>query len=170
MRILVCYFSGTGNTEKIAKSIQEGLEGQEVDLLKIKDVDPAKIGDYDLVVLGSGIYGGMVSKNITAMMKQITEFPPKVAFFNTHSSPMSYSKKAYKRIIKKFETEGSKVVGNFECIGENIGVPKEVQENMLSNLPPEEQERQRKRLEEIKGRPNAKDLEDAKEFAKSIIE
>ena len=169
MKILVCYFSGTGNTEKVAKSIQEGLEGQEVDFLKIKDVDPAKIGEYELVVLGSGIYGGSVSKNITTMIKKITEFPPKVAFFNTHSSPMSYTGKAYKRIIKKFETGGAKVVGNFECIGENIGVPKEVQEKMMSNLPPEEQEKAKKRMEEIKGRPNTEDLEKAKEFGANLI-
>ena len=169
MKILVCYFSGTGNTEKVAKSIQEGLEGQEVDLLKIKDVDLAKIGEYDLVVLGSGIYGGMVSKNILTMMKKITEFPPKVAFFNTHSSPMSYSGKAFKRIIKKFETGGAKVIGNFECIGENLGVPKEKQEEMLSYLPPEEQEKAKKRMEVIKGRPNAEDLEKAKMFGTNLI-
>ena len=169
MKILVCYFSGTGNTKKVAHSIIEGLQGQDVDLLKIKDVDPAKIGEYDLIVLGSGIYGGMVSKNIFTMMKKITEFPPKAAFFNTHSSPMSYTVKAFKRIIKKFETGGAKVVGNFECIGENLGISKEKQEEMLSYLPPEEQEKAKKRIEEIEGRPNAEDLEKAKEFGTNLI-
>ena len=169
MKILVCYFSGTGNTEKVAKSIQEGLEGQDIELLKVKDVDLAKIGDYDLVVLGSGIYGGSVSKNINNMMRKITKFPSKVAFFNTHSSPMSYSGKAFKRIIKKFQAGGSEVVGNFECIGENLGIPKEKQVEMWSNLPPNKQEKAKLRIEEISGRPNAEDLENAKKFGKTLI-
>ncbi len=169
MKVIVAYFSGTGNTEKVAKSIQEGLEGQDVDLLKIKDVDPEKLGDYELLVLGSGIYGGSVNKTVANLIKKAVKMPPKVAFFNTHSSPMSYSGKAFKRIVKKIETAGAKVVGNFECIGENIGVPKEKQEQMFSMLPPEEQEAAKKRIEAIKGRPNAEDLQKAKEFAKTLL-
>ena len=38
MKILICYFSNTGNTEKVTKSIVEGL-GEEVKLLKIEDRD-----------------------------------------------------------------------------------------------------------------------------------
>ena len=30
MKILICYFSQTGNIEKVAKSMQEGFAGQEI--------------------------------------------------------------------------------------------------------------------------------------------
>ena len=38
MKILVAYISATGNTEKVAKAIKEGITGQEVDLLDINGV------------------------------------------------------------------------------------------------------------------------------------
>ncbi|MHA1455425.1 MAG: flavodoxin family protein [Promethearchaeota archaeon] len=79
MKIMVCYFSNTGNTEKIARSIAEGLEGEDVELLKIEDGDPSNLKNYDLVVLGSGIYGGKLNKKVIDFMKNVSEYPPKFA-------------------------------------------------------------------------------------------
>ncbi|MCJ7651570.1 MAG: flavodoxin domain-containing protein [Candidatus Lokiarchaeota archaeon] len=53
MKILVTYYSDTGNTEKIAVAIKNGLEEQEVDLIPVKEVDPTSLNSYDLVFLGS---------------------------------------------------------------------------------------------------------------------
>ncbi|MHA1256481.1 MAG: flavodoxin family protein [Promethearchaeota archaeon] len=52
MKILVTWYSGTGNTEKIAKAINEGITGHDVDLLPVNDVDPTSLNSYDLVFLG----------------------------------------------------------------------------------------------------------------------
>jgi len=48
MKILVCYFSNTGNTEKVAKSIVEGLEDEDVEILRIEDADPQNLKNYHL--------------------------------------------------------------------------------------------------------------------------
>lgn len=168
MKILVCYFSNTGNTEKVAKSIAEGLEDQDVETLKVQDADPSKLKNYDLVVLGSGIYAGKLSNKITNFMKEVTEYPPKFAFFNTHQSATAYQK-AFKRIRGKLEESGSEVIGEFDCIGENLGIPKETVLGMLAKLPPEERKRQEKKIEQTVGHPDAQDLENAKAFGKSLI-
>ena len=84
MKILVCYFSNTGNTEKVAQKIAEGLESETVELRKIEDAEPSILKNYDLVVLGSGIYGGKLNKKVIDFMKGVTEYPPKFAFFNTN--------------------------------------------------------------------------------------
>ena len=123
MKILVCYFSNTGNTEKVAKSIAEGLEGEDLELLKIEDADPSKLKNYDLVVLGSGIYAGKLHKKVTDFMKKVTEYPPKFAFFNTHQSPTAYQK-AFRRIKKTLEEHNSKVIGEFDCVSANLGIPR----------------------------------------------
>jgi flavodoxin len=168
MKILVCYFSNTGNTEKVAKSIAEGLEGEDIKLLKIEDADPLSLKNYDLVVLGSGIYAGKLHVKVTDFMKMVNEYPPKFAFFNTHQSPTAYQK-AYRRIRKTLEDNNSQVIGEFDCIGENLGMPKETILGMLAKLPPEERKRQEARIEKTVGRPNAEDLENAKVFGKSLI-
>ncbi|MHA1191061.1 MAG: flavodoxin family protein [Promethearchaeota archaeon] len=168
MKIMVCYFSNTGNTEKIAKSIVEGLEGEDVELLKIEDGDPSTLKNYDLVVLGSGIYGGKLNKKVIDFMKNVSEYPPKFAFFNTHQSATSYQK-AFKRIRSKLEENESKVIGEFDCIGENLGMPKETVLGMLEKLPPEEKKRQEAILAKTVGHPDAQDLESAKVFGKSLI-
>ena len=168
MKILVSYFSNTGNTEKIAKSIVKGLETETVELLKIEDADPSTLKNYDLVVLGSGIYAGKLNKKVIDFMKQVTEYPPKFAFFNTHQSATSYQK-AFKRIRSKLEENESKVIGEFDCVGENIGMPKETILGMLEKLPPEEKKRQEAILAKTEGHPDVQDLENAKAFGKSLI-
>ena len=168
MKILVCYFSNTGNTEKIAKSISEGLEGEDVELLKIEDVDPLSLKNYDLVVLGSGIYAGKLHKKVTDFIKKVSEYPKNFAFFNTHQSPTAYQK-AFKRIAESIEENNSKVIGEFDCISENLGIPKETTLKMLEKLPIEERKKQEEYLDKTKGRPNAQDLANAKAFGKSLI-
>jgi flavodoxin len=168
VKILVCYFSNTGNTEKVAKSIAEGLEDEEVELLKIEEADSTTLKNYDLVVVGSGIYGGKLHKKVADFMKNVIEYPPKFAFFNTHQSATSYQR-AFKRIRGKLEDSGSQVVGEFDCIGENLGMPKETILGMLAKLPPEERKRQEAKIEATKGHPDAKDLEHAKAFGKSLL-
>jgi len=169
MKILVCYFSNTGNTEKVAQKIAEGLENETVELKKIEDADQSSLKKYDLVVLGSGIYGGKLSKKVIDFMKGVTEYPPKFAFFNTHQSATSYQK-AFKRIRTKLEENKAKVIGEFDCVGENIGMPKETILGMLEKLPPDEKKRQESILAKTVGHPDAQDLANAKDFGKSLIQ
>jgi len=168
MKILVCYFSNTGNTEKVAQNIAEGLETETVELIKIEDADPSSLKNYDLVVLGSGIYGGKLSKKVIDFMKGVSNYPPNFAFFNTHQSATSYQH-AFKRIRTKLEENGSILIGEFDCVGENLGMPKEIILGMLEKLPPEEKKRQEAILAKTVGHPDAQDLENAKAFGKSLI-
>jgi len=169
MKILVCYFSNTGNTEKVAQNIAEGLETENVELIKIDDADPSSLENYDLVVLGSGIYGGKLSKKVIDFMKKVIDYPPKFAFFNTHQSATSYQK-AFKRIRANIEENQSKIIGEFDCLGENLGMPKETILGMLEKLPPEEKKRQKAILAKTIGHPDKQDLENAKAFGKFLTE
>ena len=52
---LIIYWSGTGNTQKVAYAIKEGLEnaGLKVDLKKPQEAADLDFFDYDLVCVGS---------------------------------------------------------------------------------------------------------------------
>ncbi|MHA1256635.1 MAG: hypothetical protein ACTSPS_13660 [Promethearchaeota archaeon] len=60
-------------------------------------------------------------------------------------------------------------MGEFHCIGDALGMPDALREKFVGAMTPDQREAAIKHFEEIKGRPNAEDLEKAKEFAKSLI-
>ena len=49
MRVLIIHFSQTGNTEKIAETIQNGIlkSGNTCEIVKIKKADVNKLENYD---------------------------------------------------------------------------------------------------------------------------
>ncbi len=168
LKILITYFSNTGNTEKVANSLKEGFEGNDVDVKTIKDADPSSLKSHDLVCLGSGIYGGKINREVQNFVKKITEFPQNFAFFCTHSSPQHYQN-SFKRIRSTIEEKGSRYLGIWDCMAENLGIPIETQLGMLEKLPDEKRKEQEEYMEKLKGRPNAEDLENAKKFAQSLL-
>lgn len=170
MKILIGYHSDTGNTEKVAKSMKEGLveEGQDVTLIPTKEVDTSSLKSYDLALLGTGVYGGQVGKSLQTIVKNATELPPKMVLFSTHMQP-NVSPKFFNRLKRTIEKNNSTVIAEFDCVGEEIGLPAALLEKMLGAMPPEQRSQTEKWMESIKGRPNDKDLEKAKEFAKSLI-
>lgn len=169
MKILTCYYSNTGNTEKIAKAIHEGLEGEDSSLLPLKDADPASLKDYDLVVLGSGIYAGKFHKDVLGFMKTAGEsLAPKFALFCTHNQP-KVSDKALKKLVGLIEKSGSELVGIFDCTAPNLGIPAATIAAMMEKMPPDQRKRAEEYNEKIKDKPNAQDLENAKAFGKSLI-
>lgn len=170
MKVLITYHSDTGNTKKVAQSMKDALEeeGQEVVLMPAKDVAPSNLNSYDLVCLGSGVYGGGFGKSGQAILKNAIDLPPKFALFCTHMDA-KVSPKFFGRIKKIIEKGGATIIGEFECPGEDLGLPPDFKEKMLSNMPPERKPEAEKWFAALKGRPNDKDLEKAKEFAKSLI-
>lgn len=172
LKILVTWYSGTGNTEKISKAIKEGITGHDVDSLPVNDVDPTSLNSYDLVFMGSGIYGSNVSRKITALVKKAPQLPSKFAYYYTHAAPQPNPyPNSFKSVNKIIEKANCQVLGQFDCCGENIVEKAEEQRQAFwSRLTPDE----RKKAEEnfvnlVKGHPNEEDCETAKNFAISII-
>ena len=169
MKILIAYFSQSGNTEKIAKSIFEGCQGQDVDIKPVKEVNPSTLNEYELVFLGSGIYASRVNKSLSDLIKSAAALPSKLVFFCSHASLDSYQDgfKVVKRNIKDTDVE---IMGSWDCMGENIGIPEATRQAMLERLPPEQRKQAEEHQKRLKGHPNEEDLENAKKFAQSILQ
>ena len=170
MKILIGYHSDTGNTEKVAKSMKEGLdeEAQNVSLIAAKEIDPSTLNSYDLVILGTGVYGGQVGKSLATIVKKAEELPSKMVLFSTHMQP-TVSPKFFNRLKRTIEKGNSTVIAEFDCVGEDTGLPPALLEKMLGAMPPEQRSQTEQWIESIKGRPDDKDLAKAKEFAKSLL-
>lgn len=67
-RILICYYSKSGTTEKMAEKIAEGVENSDrdvvLDLMKVEDADIDDLPNYDGVILGSPTYYGLPAASI----------------------------------------------------------------------------------------------------------
>lgn len=66
MKVLIVYDSRSGNTEKMAYAVAEGVKGEGVDV-EVKRVDEASIDELPMVdglILGSPVYYGLPSGRI----------------------------------------------------------------------------------------------------------
>ncbi|MHA1379647.1 MAG: flavodoxin family protein [Candidatus Helarchaeota archaeon] len=158
MRILICYHTETGNTEKVATSIAEALKEHEVMLCNAKDVDPISLKDYEVVFLGSGTYAASCGKFVKKLIKKADSLPPKFALFYTHASPGP--NKCFYRVKKELDKKKSTVIAEFEC----LGATKPTKEQ-LEVMTPE----QKAAYKILSVHPNEEDLENAKQFAKDVV-
>ncbi len=59
-RIIVVYYSRTGNTEKMAKEVAKGAmeEGLETIVKSVEETNPEELKEYDGIIVGSPTYFG----------------------------------------------------------------------------------------------------------------
>jgi multimeric flavodoxin WrbA len=182
MNTVIIYWSKTGNTEKAARAVREGLEegGARVEirqLKKAKDVEDIDFFAYDLVCLGFPSYGwrppSPIEKFLTSKFRMYGDSghvkigAPKVPgrnvlIFCTYSGPHTGIREAAPAVLyagQFFEHLGFNVVGEWYIVGEFHGW----EEGSI-----------RGKLGDIRGRPNKEDLEkvhhDAIQLAKKIKE
>lgn len=69
-RILVCYYSKTGNTKKMAQLIAQGAKeaGVEVELARAKDVKGKDFANFDGIIIGSPTYFGVMAAEVKELL------------------------------------------------------------------------------------------------------
>jgi flavodoxin len=170
---LIVYFSSTGNTQKVAYAIKDGLEagGLKVDLKKPQEATEDDFYGYDLVCVGSPSIEWQPAKPIADLLKsklnlyrdqgKIKPCAPKVTcknalVFCTYSGPhtgIDEATPAGKTMRQYFEHFGFTVVGEWYIISEFHG-----REDM-STLG---------KLGDIRGKPTVDELEKIKKEAQQI--
>jgi len=76
-KVLVTYHSRGGNTKKMAELIAqgaEGVEGAEVTLKPVAEVQAKDLGDYDAVVIGSPTYYGLPAAQVKKLIDESVAF------------------------------------------------------------------------------------------------
>ncbi len=169
MKILITYFSQSGNTKMIAEAINNGLFTEEVDLKPINEMDPTEFGKYDLVFLGSGVYGSRIHSSVVNLMKKVTEFPTKFVYFCTHASLKLYQT-PFVKVTRILEKNNCTIIGKFDCVGENKIMSLESRMQAINSIPAKERDKALKDLKLTEGRPNEDDVKNAKKFAESILQ
>lgn len=71
-KVLVVYYSRTGNTEKMAELISDQIkkQGMEIDLKKVKDTTPDDLKSADGIIIGSPTYYGSMAAEIKSLLDE----------------------------------------------------------------------------------------------------
>jgi flavodoxin len=174
MNTIIIYWSKTGNTEKVALAIQEGLEeaGAKVVLKKVEDAGDVDFYAYDLVCIGFPSYRwsppGPMDKFLNTKFKmyhnqgRVKSAAPKVpdknaVIFCTYSGPHTGIREATPAVLyvgQFFEHLGFTVLGEWYVVGEFHG---------------SEEASTKGRLGDIRGRPNKEDLHKVKQDAIQLV-
>jgi NAD(P)H dehydrogenase (quinone) len=80
-KVLVAYYSRTGNTEKMAQAVADGARasGVEVVLKRIGDIKAAELLGYDGLIFGSPTYYGTMAWEMKKIIDESVEFHGKLA-------------------------------------------------------------------------------------------
>lgn len=79
-KVLVIYYTHTGNTKKMAESVVEGIkkEGVEAVIKEVKDVDVDELLKYEGIVIGSPTYYGTMAADIKKLLDESVKFHGKL--------------------------------------------------------------------------------------------
>lgn len=161
MKVLVVYFSRSGNTQKIAEAIFGEIESEK-EIKKIDEID--NLEEYDLVYAGFPIEGFGAPKNVKRFLENNCG-GKKVALFITHSAPedSNYIKDWLSNC--KEAAAGTELVGVFNCQGD---LAQNVKEMMMKHEDP--QIRTWGEMAVPQGKPDKECLDRARAFAREIME
>ncbi|MCK9578100.1 flavodoxin [bacterium] len=151
MKSLIIYISiHNKNTEKIANVIASELDSEIVKVAELKNFD---VSQYDVIGFGSGIYMSNFSGfiiNVIRKMKGING--KKVFIFSTSGNKKTFFNNFDKKIKEELNKKEAILIGNYNCPGFDTFGPFK----LIGGL--------------NKGRPNEKDIAEAKVFAGKIKE
>lgn len=160
MKVLVTYYSETGNTEKVARAIYDGIEKAEKEILPIQETE--NVADYDLIFCGFPVHASSVPLKVETFLRSVPE-GKKMAVFATHGSlPRG------QLAVAAFDYAASllsnaKVMGTFGCRGK-------VRSSLLEQLMKKpEHKGWVEEAQSASRHPDEADLEDAKGFAKQMV-
>jgi flavodoxin len=147
--LLILYSYHHHNTAKVAKVIAKVFDAE---IKMPNEINPEDFQEYDLIGFGSGIYSAKHGESLLDLADSLPQVTNKKAFlFST--AGITGKSKAYKdhaTLREKLESKGYIIVDEFQSKGYNTNSFLKLFGGMN------------------KGRPNAKDLKNAEDFALKV--
>jgi len=177
MKILNLYFSGTGNTKKVADIIAGTAqnEGGTVDTVRIKNTMEEQLDllEYDTIFAGSGVYEWLPGKPVISYFNRLAKeyrekgfivqpaqrrYPKKAVIYCTYGGThtgMNEAIPTIKYMGQLFDHLGFDIIGEWYFVGEFHGGFRDFSK--------------KGKLGDITGRPNENDLNEISEMVKGIL-
>jgi flavodoxin len=160
MKILVTYYTKTGNTKAVADAIFEALHPEDKEIAAIKEV--GSTDEYTLIFCGFPVHAHSVPVAVHNFIKKLNP-GKKLALFSTHGSKTDgqMPREAIHQAVGL--AKDLEVLGSYTCRGE---VEPEIIDDLM-NKP--EHKAWAMEAASAKAHPDKADLEDARTFARGIL-
>jgi flavodoxin len=160
-KILIAYFSQTGNTKKVAEAIHDELDGEKI-LRSVKDTDDLDLSSFRLIFVGFPVQSHSVPYPAEIFLKALPAGTT-TALFSTHGSltgsRLSREALEYAAVL----SSRIKILGTFSCRGRVSPQALEV----LRKSP--EHDAWAEMAASAHTHPDANDLKEARNFARWIM-
>jgi flavodoxin len=160
MKVLVAYYSDTGNTKKVADAIYDAINESEKEICLAQEA--SNLSDYDLIFCGFPVHSMGLPAKMEAFVKELPE-GKKVAFFATHGSLRGGELAITAFYAALALSKNLKVMGTFGCRGV---VKQGIIDALLKKV---EHRGWALEAQSAMGHPDKADLEDAKAFAGAMM-
>jgi len=160
MKALVTYFSESGNTERVAQAIYEGIEGDQKKISPLGQFQD--IADFEIVFVGFPVHASSVPGQAEKFIKTIPE-GKMLALFATHGSFRGGQLAITAFYHAMSLAPKATVLGTFGCRGE---VKSQLIEALMKSP---EHKAWAIEAQSAAGHPDDADLEEAKKFAEQML-
>ena len=178
MKVVIAYYSETGNTKKIAEAIyEEASSHHEVVLERLKKLKVIHLDEYDLVFLGAACHDADLARPLKKMLVKLPKNPKyKLAGFFTHATYMPGDSARNTALFDQWagrcgpsfaticQEKSIQFLGYFHC----MGVPSKPIERFIHSKIIVSDDEWQDYLTEVRTHPNAEDLQNAKSFTKKV--
>jgi len=180
MKVLIAYYSETGNTAQVAQAIGEEVQsqGHEVHLRDLGKIAPDTLTAYDLVFLGSACHDADLARPIKQILERIPTSPAfKLAGFATHASQTPEGGGRRRELHERWasgcqrsfrqasQDKGIAFLGYFGC----QGAPSPAIEQFIHSAIVTDEDEWEAYVQEVRNHPDEDDLRKAKEFAQAVL-
>ncbi len=170
MKVLVTYYSQSGNTEKIAKAIyEEAALTNNAELKKLEEITPAEVAGYDFVFIGSPLHSGSLTAPVKECLSELQAGSgQKLAGFITHFAP-AYPEQDMDGFTEPIQTacneKGIEYKGCFDCQGfltESLHGPVQKKMDLTDDQWAD-------MVVQMTGHPNEEDESNTRAFVKTVL-
>lgn len=179
MKILIAYYSETGNTKHIAEALyEEASRDHDVELVNLQDGSIDALNNSQLVFLGAPCHDADLAKSLKRFLAILPENPDFIlAGFFTHAVYMPEGTTRRKELYEKWagkcvssfervcQEKSIKLLGYFHCCGS----PSPPIEAFIHHVIITSDKEWGEYLLEIRKHPSFEDLKNAKDFTRTII-
>jgi flavodoxin len=161
MKVLVAYYSESGNTEKLGKAIFEAIRvSKKKEILPIQEI--TGVEGYDVIFIGFPVHSHSVPSKVEAFAKKLPE-GQKLAYFATHGSMRGGELAVTAFYHAVCMVKNAVVLGSFGCRGQ---VKQKIIDGVIDKI---EHRGWAQEAQSAAGHPDENDLSDGRKWAESII-
>jgi NAD(P)H dehydrogenase (quinone) len=126
-RILITYYSRTGNTAKMAEEVANGareVKGADVTVKPVEEIKPEELKDYDAIIMGSPVYYGTMAAELKKLIDDSVAFHGQLdgkigGAFASSGGPHGGNETTVLDIVKALLVHGMIVQGSYD--GDHYG-------------------------------------------------